>query len=254
LGEIVSNVTQHYDQLLAEHYIWMFGVPLEQKVAEQRALLDPIVNSLPSALRHGSAIDLGSGPGFQSIALAELGHLPVIAVDTSKDLLAELLARRGSHSIEIREADIAILDSIELPGSVSVITCMGDTLTHLPSKTAVQQLCTAAFFKLKPGGLLILTYRDLTTPLHGTDRFLPVYADDNKTMTCFLEYKSEDAVTVTDLVYTRSNTGWRLSKSSYEKLRLSPTWLASMLQNSGFAIKRAEPVQRLQMIVAQKPA
>jgi hypothetical protein len=31
-----STVQEHYDTLLAEHYDWMFGVPLESKVAERR--------------------------------------------------------------------------------------------------------------------------------------------------------------------------------------------------------------------------
>ena len=39
----MSNVAKHYEQLLAEHYVWMFGVPFEQKVAEQKALLDQVV-------------------------------------------------------------------------------------------------------------------------------------------------------------------------------------------------------------------
>ena len=39
----MSNVATHYEQLLAEHYVWMFGVSFEQKVAEQKALLDQVV-------------------------------------------------------------------------------------------------------------------------------------------------------------------------------------------------------------------
>jgi len=26
----MSNVAKHYEQLLAEHYVWMFGVSFEQ--------------------------------------------------------------------------------------------------------------------------------------------------------------------------------------------------------------------------------
>jgi hypothetical protein len=32
----MSAVTDHYQQLLSEHYVWMFGVPFEEKVAEQK--------------------------------------------------------------------------------------------------------------------------------------------------------------------------------------------------------------------------
>ena len=226
----MSNVAKHYEQLLAEHYVWMFGVSFEQKVAEQKALLAQVVATLPAARRSGTAVDLGSGPGFQSIALAELGYSPVIAVDSSRELLGELQARR-SYEIETREADIARLDWAAVPESASVIVCMGDTVTHLPSKESVQKLFTDVFQKLAPGGVFVLSYRDLTGELAGTDRFLPVQADDTRIMTCFLEYKSSDAVTVHDLIYVRGEGGWKLNKSSYEKLRLGSSWVAGFTQS-----------------------
>jgi SAM-dependent methyltransferase len=248
----MSNVAKHYEQLLAEHYVWMFGVPFEQKVAEQKALLDPVVGALPAARRSGTAIDLGSGPGFQSIALAELGYSPVIAVDSSRELLQELQERRRSCEIETREADITRLDSAALPESASIVVCMGDTLTHLPSKDSVQKLFTDVFQKLAPAGVFVLSYRDLTGELAGTDRFLPVQADDNRIMTCFLEYKTSDAVTVHDLVYVRGEDGWKLNKSSYEKLRLGSGWLADALRKAGFTVTQEGPAGRLLMAVAQK--
>jgi SAM-dependent methyltransferase len=194
----MSKTARHYEQLLAEHYIWMFGVPFEQKVAEQKTLLEPFASSLPARLPRGPAVDLGCGPGFQTIALAELGFAPVIAVDISKDLFSFV------------------------------------------------------FSKLAPGGLFVLTYRDLTGELYGTDRFFPVHADDSKIMTCFLEYKSEDFVVVNDLVYVREESGWELKKSSYEKLRLSSKWTTDRLRETGFEIERKEPAGRLLTIVARK--
>src|SRR5277367_645289 len=154
----MSNVAKHYEQLLAEHYVWMFGLPFEQKVAEQKALLAQVLGTLPAT--RGAAVDLGCGPGFQSIALAELGYSPVIAVDNSRELLQELEARRRSYEIESREADITRLDSVAPPESASVIVCMGDTLTHLPSKESVQKLFNDVFQKLAPGGVFVLSYRD----------------------------------------------------------------------------------------------
>jgi len=248
----MSNVAEHYEQLLAEHYVWMFGVPFEQKVAEQKALLDEVVGTLPVARRSGTAVDLGSGPGFQSIALAELGYSPVIAVDSSRELLQELQARRGSYAIESREADITRLDSVASPESASVVVCMGDTLTHLPSKESVQKLFNDVFQKLAPGGVFVLSYRDLTGELAGTDRFLPVQADDTRIMTCFLEYKTSNTVTVHDLVYVRCEGGWKLNKSSYEKLRLGSSWVAEALRKAGFTLTQEGPAGRLLMAVAQK--
>jgi hypothetical protein len=35
-----ASAQEHYENLLAEHYEWMFGLPFEAKVAEQKAILD----------------------------------------------------------------------------------------------------------------------------------------------------------------------------------------------------------------------
>ena len=82
--------------------------------------------------------------------------------------------------------------------------------------------------------MFVITYRDLTTELHGTDRFIPVRSDDNKIMTCFLEFESAESVVVHDLVYTRQDKGWSLNKSSYRKLRLGIDWMRQELSKAGF--------------------
>ncbi len=247
----MSAVTDHYQQLLSEHYVWMFGVPFEEKVAEQKAILERVMSTLQPPLPHGLALDLGSGPGFQSIALAQLGFSPIVAVDTSPELLAELKTRSSSYAIEIRNADVTALDAIDLPAPPAIAVCMGDTLTHLASRQEVEKLFAAVFNKLAPGGAFALTYRDLTGELRGTDRFLSVRSDDHKIMTCFLEYENEDSVAVHDLVHIRQPNGWTLEKSSYRKLRLSSERVAATLRKAGFSVDLQEP-GRLLLIAARK--
>jgi hypothetical protein len=43
-----------------------------------------------------------------------------------------------------------------------------------------------------------------------------------------------------------------LNKSSYEKLRLSSSWVAEALRNAGFTLREEGPAGRLLMAVAQK--
>ena len=247
----MSTVTDHYQQLLSEHYVWMFGVSFEEKSAEQKALLVRVLGQLQPPLERGLALDLGSGPGFQSIALAQLGFSPVIAVDTSAELLAQLKTSSGSHVIETRIADITALDTINLPAPPAIAVCMGDTLTHLSSRQEVKKLFTAVFHQLAPGGAFILTWRDLTGDLMGTDRFLSVRSDDHKILTCFLEYENEDSVVVHDLLHIRQPNGWTLQKSAYRKLRLSSEWVAASLRKAGFSVDLQEP-GRLLLIAARK--
>lgn len=53
---------------------------------------------------------------------------------------------------------------------IDAIVCMGDTLTHLPARDDVSRLLSEAYGALRPGGRLVLAFRDLTEELTGTDR------------------------------------------------------------------------------------
>jgi SAM-dependent methyltransferase len=247
----MSSVADHYKQLLARHYTWMAGVSFDAKVDEQRSLL---AQSLQSAKQPPAslAVDLGSGPGFQTIALARLGFSPVIAIDTSAELLDELRTHANNLPIRIEQADLLELPRIVHTATAAVIVCMGDTITHLPARSDVTALFQAVSAALIPGGVFVLTYRDLTTELHGVDRFLPVRSDDHTIMTCFLEYHSPEAVTVHDIIYSRGEAGWTLHKSSYPKLRLPIAWLVQELTAAGLVVESQGPAGRLTQIVAHK--
>jgi len=229
-----SDAQLHYDQLLAEHYDWMFGASLEAKVADQQALLDEIAGS---ARGDALAVDLGCGSGFQSLALSRLGYR-VLAIDNSEKLLATLSTRIASHNIEIRQADIRNLDDYVAPGSATLVVCMGDTLTHLSRREEVVDLLRSVARALKPRGLFVTTYRDLSgRALQGLDRFIPVRGDDGRTMICFLDYSSRETVVVSDLIYARNDSGqWDLHKSAYQKLRLPSAWLRRRMEAAGLSI------------------
>src|SRR5260370_35174049 len=78
-----GSAQEHYENLLADHYEWMFGLPFEAKVAEQKAILDEFAGP---AVTGGLAVDLGCGSGFQGIALSAFGY-KVLAIHTSAQLL-----------------------------------------------------------------------------------------------------------------------------------------------------------------------
>jgi SAM-dependent methyltransferase len=244
----------HYRNLLAHHYSWMFGLSFDEKVTEQRAILEPALKDIP----RGLAVDLGSGPGFQSLALAQLGFTPVLAIDTSAELLSQLEDALRSHahpSVQTHNADmLSLLDYVH-PGQAATIVCMGDTLTHLPDQDAIRHLFSSVAAALAPGGVFVLTWRDLTHELTGNDRFIPVHADADKVMTCFLEYTSPTVVQVHDLVYSRNPTRpsqWNLEKSSYPKLRLAPAWVADELTAAGLELHPIGSAGRLSLAVAIK--
>src|SRR5216683_7905427 len=94
-SQMPGSPQQHYENLLADHYEWMFGLPFEAKVEEQETILEAFIGKNVTG---GLAVDLGCGSGFQSVALSNRGY-KFLAIDTSDKLLHSLSARIGSRNI-----------------------------------------------------------------------------------------------------------------------------------------------------------
>lgn len=252
----MNAVRYHYENVLARHYTWMLGDDLERTAAQDRQLLEDLGVAPPSHAK-AVAVDLGCGPGPQTLALADAGFGAVIGVDTSQQLLDELFehartrpAIRPLH-LDLVEALPALADG----GPIELVVCMRDTVWHLPSKAVVIELCARVAAALACGGAFALTYRDVTRPLEGLDRFIPVRSDPDRVMLCALDYEHPEHVTITDLVYTRAGEEWGLQKSSYRKLRLGPDWLAAQLAAAGLHVAHHRPAAGgMWSTVARRPA
>lgn len=243
----MASPQDHYDQLLAEHYTWMFGVPFNEKVCEQKELLIRL-----GVAHAGVAVDLGCGSGFQSIALAELGAECIHAIDTSGALLAELREHAGDKPVFTHECDLMQFQEV-LDTQADTILCMGDTLTHLPATDDVTALFHAVTENLSEGGQFLLSWRDLSAPPKGLDRFIPLRMADDRLMTCFLEDQGEK-VLVHDLVHIRDGDTWRLDRSAYQKLKLSPAWVKASLAAAGLPVIKEETVRGMSIIAAKQQA
>lgn len=242
----MNTAKDHYDQQLASIYSWMAGTP-EAAIKRNHELFRYL--QLDSHQR-GLAVDLGSGSGFQSIPLADLGF-SVIAIDFCAALLSELSNRAEHLSIQTVHDDILNFSKyIDKPAQV--IVCMGDTLTHLESLDAVRSLLLRVENALAVNGKLILTFRDyVSVEPQGTQRFLPVQSDESTILTCFLEYR-EDVVEVYDLVYRKEGDRWTLSTSSYPKLRIDKNWICDQLRKAGLGVIQNEMINGMVCIVAEK--
>lgn len=96
----------------------------------------------------------------------------------------------------------------------------------------------------------MLSFRDLTAELAGIDRFIPVRADAERIMTCFLEYGPE-TVLVHDLIHIQDGEGWTLRKSCYPKLRLGTRWVTAELAALDFRGIWTEEKGRLTVVTAE---
>ena len=238
------SAQSHYENHLAAFYAWMSG-NFETKQQEQQDWF-----SGHGVLPRGNkvAIDLGAGHGLQSVSLAKLGFT-VFAVDFNQHLLSELNARAKGLPVRTVLADLKNVP--QYATDAELITCMGDTLTHLDSIETVRNLIQQWFALLPAGGRIALSFRDLTEELFGEQRFIPVKADDQRIHTCFLEYEP-GFVRVYDQLLEKQNGEWVQKVSSYRKLRMGADLVKEMLAGAGFRVVQHDVIARMQYLLAEK--
>jgi len=241
----MPSVADHYENLLADHYSWLFG-GLQPKVEENRSFFQKH-GITPAGNR--SAVDLGCGSGFQSLALAQSG-LSVTAIDLSPKLLAELAAHATGLDIRTVRDDL-LRFPVHLKGPMEVCVCMGDTLTHIDSLENVGRLFQSVSENLELGGKFILTFRDYSFELKELDRFIPVRSEPRRIFCCFLEYEAAH-VKVHDLVYEQIDSAWSFNKSFYRKIRIPLEWATEALLKAGLRIHLATRERGLITIIAVK--
>lgn len=227
------TVAEHYENHLAPVYLWMAG-GFDAAVSRGESEIDAVCQN-PREGRF--AVDLGAGFGMHAIPLARRGY-SVVAIDSSPKLLGILQDHVETLPIQTVEDDLLAFQK-HLNAKAQLILCMGDTLTHLTKQESIERLFSFVAESLHPGGTFIATFRDYTSPLVGDGRFIPVRGDNDRILTCFLEY-SPDYVTVHDVLHERNGSIWQQRVSSYRKLRLSPKWVSTTLQARGFTV-RIEP-------------
>jgi SAM-dependent methyltransferase len=241
----MPSVAEHYRDVLADVYSWMFG-----------GFDEAIRKNVEFFERHGVrprgsglAIDLGAGCGFQAIPLARVGFA-VTAIDLDRALLDELEQRRGEARVTTVADDLMRFDA-HVDEAVEIVVCMTDTLLHLEAPELVDALFRKVHATLEPGGRFIATFRDLSVAAGELDRFIPVRSDDTTILTCFLEYEP-DCVKVHDLLYRKQRGEWRLSKSFYRKLRLSAGNVRERLAAAGFDDVRQTVENGLVTVIAAR--
>jgi 2-polyprenyl-3-methyl-5-hydroxy-6-metoxy-1,4-benzoquinol methylase len=240
----MTSVTEHYSRHLAPIYLWMAGgseAALQAGTAEIEALNLPLTDG-------ATVLDLGAGFGMHAIPLARRGAR-VTAIDTSSELLRALEQLAGNLPIQAVTDDLLAFQS-HVTEEPSAILCMGDTITHLPHRDAVESLIERAAVELPPGGLFVVSFRDYSVPLLDDQRFIPVRSDDDRILTCFLEYEPE-AVVVHDILHERTPAGWQTRVSHYRKLRLSPEQLTASLEASGFSVRSEAGMRGMIRLVAR---
>src|SRR5690606_18671259 len=186
--------------------------------------------------------------GIQSIALAGQGF-DVVAIEFNQQLLDEL--KENAYGLKITALNDDIRRAARFATNREVIVCCAETLSHLESKQEIEKLIADIPNVLDRHGKAIFTFRDYSTPLTGMDRFIPVKSDSDRILTCILDY-GIDFVNVTDLLYERTNDGWKQKLSAYRKVRLVTSEIVDLLVSNGLVVTYNQTINRMVMIIAIK--
>lgn len=239
------TVKEHYKNHLANFYSWMVG-DFDKKGNDFQDLLE---NNGVYPKKSKVAIDLGAGHGIQSIALQKLGF-NVTAIDFNAQLLAELKSHPDGHSIKTIKTDIRNIKKYSRL-KPELLICYGDTITHLENKSQIKKLIEDCTNILIEKGKLILSFRDYSRELIGLQRYIPVKSDENRILTCILDYEPEKVI-VTDLLHEKTYNGWNQKVSSYQKVRISPEEIVETIENNGLKVIYDESINGMQTTIAEK--
>lgn len=242
----MKTVREHYENFLGPVYSWILG-DFDKARKSSESFFEEI-GLVPSG--NGAAVDLGCGPGCQTLPLVERGF-DVVAIDFCAELLDELRRRSTSSRVSPVCDDIANFRQ-HIDDSVELIVCMGDTLVHLPDTGTVYRLIADVCASLSPGGKFIYAIRDYKSSVpEGAGRFIPIRASDDRIFTCFLDYDA-DSVHVHDILHRKVDGEWLMEISDYRKLRLGVDELNEQLAGGGLDVTADMTVDGMIAVVAEK--
>jgi len=120
-------------------------------------------------------------------------------------------------------------------GKIDLVVCTTDVISHLHSYDELDDLFRKVSLNIAENGRFLLSYRDQTNELIGTDRFIPFYSDDEIIMTTFAEFFDQH-LDVTDIFHIHENGQWKMTASLYQKLRLYDHKVKDLLTRNHLAI------------------
>jgi 2-polyprenyl-3-methyl-5-hydroxy-6-metoxy-1,4-benzoquinol methylase len=239
------TIKEHYDNHLGYFYSWMIGDLTSKQTEFQDFLIEQKL--LPQSGK--IAIDLGAGNGIQTVSLAKSGYF-VKSIDFNKQLLEELTINTKGLNVEIINTDIRNFNDLSI-NNPELIICWGDTIAHLDSEQEILQLITTISKTLSEGGKFLLSFRDYSVELTGENRFIPIKSDENKILTCILDYQPEYVI-VTDLLHEKIGNSWKQKVSFYKKVRVTTEMIVKIIEQTNMKIQFNQIINGMTTTIADK--
>lgn len=221
-----SKVAEFYDGLSVD-YDEMTG--FSKRFMKER----PYFHVLIEKHKIKTALDAGSGTGFHSLLLAQLG-VDVTAVDISAEMLQRVRQHANSMGLRIQtvRSSFEQLDRI-VKQRFDALCCLGNSLSHLISDEQLLAALTSFHSVLNPAGLLFLQNLNYDRILKQRQRVQSVKEAGSKIFVRFYDFL-EDGLWFNVLSLAREKNGIR---HAIRTIRLRPLHHADMekfLSEAGF--------------------
>lgn len=167
----VLDVTGFYDWLAGD-YDSMTG--FQKRFVRERPFFKLLVEN--NGIR--AAVDAGSGTGFHSLVLAELG-VEVTAIDLSERMVEALRLHAQARGVSIRATRGSFTDLPRLVESrQDAVFCLGNSLPHILTARGLDEAFHAFREVLAPGALLLVQLLNYRRILAGRETVLHVHESD----------------------------------------------------------------------------
>ncbi|MBR9978400.1 MAG: methyltransferase domain-containing protein [Bacteroidetes bacterium] len=173
---------QFYDAL-ADDYDAMTS--FQDRLATQRGVLTTLLEQLPAT----QVVDMGCGTGVHAIALAQLG-LAVTAVDISGGMLEKARRHAADASVSLRFLHGDFLTPIgETPADL--LLCLGNSLPHLPSLTALTDILKHWRTLLTNEGHVVIQLLNYKRIIREGKRIVNIRRDGDRLLVRFYDFMEQ---------------------------------------------------------------
>jgi SAM-dependent methyltransferase len=221
-----------YDELGPDYDIM---VSWKERLAREEAFFREVFT--PHGVRR--VLDAACGTGMHAVAFARWG-LTVCAADISPGMVEQAAdnARAAGLAVDARVAAFGGFAAAFGTG-FDAVTCLGNSLPHLPDDKSLDGALSDMAAALRPGGVLVLQNRNYDRVLRERQRFMPVTAregpDGEVLFLRMTDFPGGDALEFSILTLRKADGKWSLSAKTTPLRAIRRQTLVDSLRRAGFA-------------------
>jgi len=183
-----SNAVKDFYDSFAADYDLMTDFP--KRFVRER----PFFHMLIDKFHIRSALDAGSGTGFHSLLLAQLG-VDVTAVDISPGMISSVRDHVMQRRLDVKALVGGFEEIPEIVGrDFDAVFSLGNSLAHATSKEELLSWLRAFSAVLPPGGVLFLQNLNYDRILSNREKVQSVKEAGRKTFVRYYDYDEEGVI------------------------------------------------------------